>query len=271
MRDLADATRVKPGSKVDLGDHPPRAKLGLRDEKSARAQTAKRSERMAELATMLMAEHRRAVLVVLQGMDASGKDGTVKRCIGGLNPMSVRVAGFKAPTSTELAHDFLWRVHQVVPQRGEIGIFNRSHYEDVLVVRVEELVPKQVWKGRYGSINAFEQHLANEGTTVVKLFLHISREEQAERFRERIANPRKNWKFSADDLAKREKWDEYMTAYRAMIERTSTGVAPWHIVPADHKWVRDAVVTDVLTRTLEGLHLKWPELAPAIRGLAVPD
>ena len=159
---------------------------------------------MADLATMLMAEHKRAVLVVLQGMDASGKDGTVKHCLGGLNPMSVRVAGFKAPNSTELAHDFLWRIHQVLPQRGEIGIFNRSHYEDVLVVRVEELVPKQVWKKRYAAINAFEQHLANEGTTVVKLFLNISEEEQAKRFRERIADRTKNWKFSADDLAKRD-------------------------------------------------------------------
>ncbi len=271
MQDLADATCIKPGSKVDLGDHPPDAKLGLRDEKSARAETAKRAGRMAELATMLMAEHKRSLLIVLQGMDASGKDGTVKHCLGGLNPMSVRVAGFKAPSSTELAHDFLWRIHQVLPQRGEIGIFNRSHYEDVLVVRVEELVPKQVWKKRYAAINAFEEHLANEGTIVVKLFLHISREEQAERFRERLANARKNWKFSADDLAKREKWDEYMTAYRAMVERTSTDTAPWHIVPADHKWVRDAVVTDVLTRTLEGLDLKWPELPREIRGLVVPD
>ena len=271
MQDLADATRIKPGSKVDLDDHPPNAKLGLGDEKRARAQTAKRAERMAELATMLMAEHRRCVLVVLQGMDASGKDGTVKHCLGGLNPMSVRVAGFKAPNSTELAHDFLWRIHQVLPQRGEIGIFNRSHYEDVLVVRVEELVPKQVWKKRYAAINAFEQHLANEGTIVVKLFLHISRKEQAKRFRERISDPQKNWKFSPDDLVKREKWDEYMTAYRAMLERTSTDAAPWHVVPADHKWVRDAVVTDVLTQTLEGLDLKWPELAPEMRALVVPD
>ena len=181
---------------------------------------------MADLATMLMAEHERAVLVVLQGMDASGKDGTVKHCLGGLNPMSVRVAGFKAPNSTELAHDFLWRIHQVLPQRGEIGIFNRSHYEDVLVVRVEELVPKQVWKKRYAAINAFEQHLANEGTTVVKLFLNISEDEQAKRFRERISDRTKNWKFSPDDLAKRTRWDDYMTAYRAMLERTSTDQAP---------------------------------------------
>src|SRR3954470_6393342 len=271
MQDLAAATHIKPGSKVDLEDHEPDAKLGLRGEKSAREQTAKRVGRMAELATMLMAEHRRSVLVALQGMDASGKDGTVKHCIGGLNPMSVRVAGFKAPHSTERRHDFLWRIHQVLPQRGEIGIFSRSHYEDVLVVRVEELVPKQIWKKRYAAINAFEQHLATEGTIVVKLFLHISQEAQAKRFRERLSNPTKNWKFSPDDLAKRAKWDEYMTAYRAMLERTSTATAPWHVVPADHKWVRDAAVTDILTRTLEGLDLRWPELAPEIRGLVVPD
>jgi PPK2 family polyphosphate:nucleotide phosphotransferase len=271
MQDLARATRIAPGSKVDLGAYPPDARLGLRNEESARARTAKRCERMAELATMLMAEHRRSVLVVLQGMDASGKDGTVKHCLGGLNPMSVRVAGFKAPTSTELAHDFLWRISQVLPQRGEIGIFNRSHYEDVLVVRVEELVPKAVWKKRYAAINAFEQHLANEGTTVVKLFLDISEKEQAQRFRERIADPTKNWKFSPDDLTKRAKWAEYMTAYRAMLERTSTETAPWHVVPGDHKWVRDAVVTEVLTQTLEGLDLKWPELSAGLRSLVVPD
>jgi PPK2 family polyphosphate:nucleotide phosphotransferase len=269
MQDLARTTRVSPGSKVDLGDHDPAAKLGLGNETAARAHIAKRSERMAELATMLMAEHKRAVLVVLQGMDAAGKDGTVKHCLGGLNPMSVRVAGFKAPTSVELAHDFLWRIHQVLPQRGEIGIFNRSHYEDVLVVRVEELVPKAVWKRRYAAINAFEEHLANEGTVIVKLFLHISPDAQAERFRERIADPAKNWKFSADDLAKRTKWSEYMTAYRGMLEKTSTAVAPWHVVPGDHKWVRDAVVTEILTQTLEGLDLQWPELPPELRSLTV--
>jgi PPK2 family polyphosphate:nucleotide phosphotransferase len=269
MQDLARDTRIPPGSKVDLRDHPPDARLGLRNEASAREQTARRAERMAELATMLIAEHKRALLVVLQGMDAAGKDGTVKHCLGGLNPMAVRVAGFKAPNSTELAHDFLWRVHQVVPQRGEIGIFNRSHYEDVLVVRVEELVPKQVWKKRYLAINAFEQHLANEGTTVVKCFLHISEEEQARRFRERLKDRTKNWKFSPDDLTKRAKWDEYMAAYRAVLERTSTEQAPWHVVPADHKWVRDAVVTEVLTQTLEDLGLQWPELAPEIKSLVI--
>jgi PPK2 family polyphosphate:nucleotide phosphotransferase len=269
MQDLAQVTRIAPGSTVDLAAYEPDAKLGLRNEESARARTAKRAAQMADLATKLMAEHRRGVLVVLQGMDASGKDGTVKHCLAGLNPMSVRVAGFKAPSSTELAHDFLWRVHQVLPERGEIGIFNRSHYEDVLVVRVEELVPKQVWKPRYAAINAFEQHLANEGTTVVKLFLNISLEEQAKRFQQRITDPRKNWKFSADDLAKRARWDDYMQAYRVVLERTSTKAAPWHIVPADHKWVRDAVVTEVLTQALEALELEWPALAPELRNLVV--
>ena len=176
MQDLADATRISPGSKVDLGDHPPDAKLGLGDEE-ARARQHREARRAHGRARD--DAHGRAparVLVVLQGMDASGKDGAVKHCLGSLNPMSVRVAGFKAPNSTELAHDFLWRIHQVLPQRGEIGIFNRSHYEDVLVVRVEELVPKAVWKKRYEAINAFEQHLANEGTTVVKLLPpHLAR------------------------------------------------------------------------------------------------
>jgi PPK2 family polyphosphate:nucleotide phosphotransferase len=269
MQDLARATRIAPGSKVNLGAHPPDARLGLRNEASARERTAKRAGHMTDLATMLMAERARAVLVVLQGMDAAGKDGVVKHCLGGLNPMSVRVTGFKAPNSAELAHDFLWRIHQVLPQRGEIGIFNRSHYEDVLVVRVENLVPKQVWKRRYATINAFEQHLANEGTTVVKLFLNISEDEQARRFRARLTDRSKNWKFSPDDLTKRTKWDDYMTAYRAMLERTSSTAAPWHIVPADHKWVRDAVVTEVLTQTLEGLDLEWPELAPELKALVV--
>jgi PPK2 family polyphosphate:nucleotide phosphotransferase len=269
MQDLAAATRVSPGSKVDLAAHEPGATLGLADEAMARAQIAKRAKRMAELATKLYADHTKAILVVLQGMDASGKDGVVKHCLGTLNPMSVRVAGFRAPSATELAHDFLWRIHQVLPQRGEIGIFNRSHYEDVLVVRVDELVPKAVWKRRYDAINAFEQHLANEGTTIVKLHLRISQDEQARRFRERIADPAKNWKFSADDLAKRAKWAEYMRAYEAMLAKTSTGPAPWYVVPADHKWVRDAVVTEILTQTLEGLALSWPVLAPELRSLTI--
>jgi len=266
---IIDELRVEPGAPAELEQRNPASRLGLGEKPDGQARSQELLEVLDDLHNRLWAEARRSVVLVLQGMDASGKDGTVKHCLGGLNPMSVRVAGFKAPNSTELAHDFLWRIHQVLPQRGEIGIFNRSHYEDVLVVRVEELVPKQIWKKRYAAINEFEEHLANEGTTVVKLFLNISEEEQAKRFRERIADRTKNWKFSPDDLAKRTRWDDYMTAYRAMLERTSTDAAPWHIVPADHKWVRDAVVTEVLTQTLEGLDLKWPELAPQLKALVV--
>ena len=265
---LRYALRVRPGTRVKLARIDPAATHGHTKE-SAAEELQLGLARLTDLQDRLWAEGKHRVLIVLQGIDASGKDGTVKHCLGVLNPMSVRIAGFKAPNSTELAHDFLWRIHQVVPQRGEIGIFNRSHYEDVLVVRVENLVPKQVWKRRYAAINAFEQHLANEGTTVVKLFLNISEDAQAKRFRARIADRTKNWKFSADDLTKRAKWAEYMTAYRAMLERTSTKTAPWHIVPADHKWVRDAVVTEVLTQTLEGLDLQWPELAPELKAVVV--
>ena len=212
------------------------------------------------------------MLVVLQGMDASGKDGTVKHCIGGLNPMSVRVAGFKAPSSTELAHDFLWRIHQVLPQRGEIGIFNRSHYEDVLVVRVEELVPKAVWKRRYAAINAFEEHLANEGTTVVKFFLHIS----AGRAGEALPRAHLRSDEELEVLGRRPREARASgTSTCTPTARCSSAprptAAPWHVVPADHKWVRDAVVTEVLTQTLEGLDLKWPELAPELRGVVVPQ
>ena len=237
--------------------HKPDGKLGLRNEETARARTAKRAERMAELATKLMAEHRRSVLVVLQGMDASGKDGTVKHCIGGLNPMSVRIAGFKAPSSTELAHDFLWRVHQVLPERGEIGIFNRSHYEDVLVVRVEELVPKQVWKKRYAAINAFEAHLGERG--------HDRRqalpEHLASRSRQSASGsgspiPRRTGSSRPTISRSARAGTTTWPPMRAMLERTSTAAAPWHVVPADHKWVRDAVVTEVLTQTLEGLDLE---------------
>ena len=259
MQDLARATRIAPGSKVDLDAHPPGARLGLRGEKTARERIAKRAGRMADLATMLMAERKRAVLVVLQGMDASGKDGTVKHCLGGLNPMSVRVAGFKAPNSTELAHDFLWRIHQVLPQRGEIGIFNRSHYEDVLVVRVHDLVPEEVWRRRYGVINDFEHELTVAGTTIVKFFLHISKEEQAERLQDRLDRPDKRWKFSRHDLEERKRWDDYQTAFEDALTRTSTKHAPWYVIPADRKWYRNWAVLNVLVDTLRRMDPQYPE------------
>ncbi|MEW6581504.1 MAG: PPK2 family polyphosphate kinase [Actinomycetota bacterium] len=262
---MRKGVRVTPGRPVDLGGRRPGATHGLADRDEAAAAVEAAAARMAEHATRLAADARRSLLVVLQGMDASGKDGTVRRCIGALNPMMVRITSFKAPTTQELAHDFLWRVTRELPGRGQVGVFNRSHYEDVLVVRVEGLAPEEVWRPRYEAINAWERNLVSEGTAIVKIFLHISREEQAERFLQRLRDPRKNWKFNVDDLAKRERWDDYMEAYEDALQRTSTSWAPWHVVPADHKWARDAIVTEILADTLEGMDLRYPPLAPEVR------
>jgi PPK2 family polyphosphate:nucleotide phosphotransferase len=266
---VRDAVRVEPGTTVDLGDYPPDGTLGLDDKEKAQAATLRLGERLSELGALLAANHDRSLLVVIQGMDASGKDGTVKHCITPLNPMAVRVMSFKAPSSMELAHDFLWRVHAACPARGEVGIFNRSHYEDVLIVRVDELVPEDVWSRRYEAINAFERNLVDEGTVIVKLWLNMSKDEQAVQMRERLATPMKNWKFNADDLEKRKKWDEYMEAYRVMLERTSTEWAPWHVVPADRKWVRNLVVSELLVEALEGLDMDWPTLDGKIRKMKI--
>jgi PPK2 family polyphosphate:nucleotide phosphotransferase len=266
--DVVERIRVAPDTRVDLKDHDPRDTLGLGGKSAAKADTAERAARLAELGAMLAASRKRALLVVLQGLDASGKDGAVKHCFGALNPMGLDVTSFKGPTTTELAHDFLWRVHARVPERGQIGIFNRSHYEDVLVVRVEGLVPEDVWRDRYDAINAFERHLVHEGTDIVKVYLHLSKDEQAQRFRERLEDPTKAWKFSLEDLEKRKKWDDYATAYEAMLERTSTAHAPWHVVPADRNWVRDAAITRLLVDALERMDLAWPELAAGVRDIA---
>jgi PPK2 family polyphosphate:nucleotide phosphotransferase len=215
----------------------------------------------------LWAEARRSVLVVLQGLDASGKDGTVKHVFRGVNPQGTSVASFKEPTAQELAHDFLWRVHKRVPAAGEIGIFNRSHYEDVLVVRVHELVPDAVWRGRYGLINAFEDTLAERGTTVVKFFLHVSFEEQGTRLRSRLETPDKRWKAQVGDFVERRFWDSYQQAYRDMLEKTSTKHAPWFVIPADHKWYRNWAVSQVLLHALERMDPHYPEAVP----FEIPD
>ena len=262
---MRDGVQVKPGSSVDLGNFSADAKLGLEDKEIAQAATTRLGQRLADLGAMLAANHTRALLVVIQGMDASGKDGTVRHCIGPLNPMGVGVTSFKAPTHVELGHDFLWRVHAACPARGQVGIFNRSHYEDVLVVRVENLAPQDVWSRRYDAINAFERHLVDEGTIIVKCWLNMSKDEQAVQMRERLEDPKKNWKFNPDDLEKRKKWDEYMEAYRVMLEKTSTDWAPWHVIPADRKWVRNLVVSELLVDALEGLDMTWPGLDPALR------
>ncbi len=215
----------------------------------------------------LWAEARRSLLVVLQGLDASGKDGTIKHVFRGVNPQGTSVASFKEPTAQELAHDFLWHVHKRVPAAGEIGIFNRSHYEDVLVVRVHELVPEAVWRGRYALINAFEDTLAERGTTVVKFFLHVSFEEQGTRLRSRLETPHRRWKAQVGDFVERKFWDSYQRAYRDMLEKTSTKHAPWFVIPADHKWYRNWAVSQVLLDTLEQMDPHYPEAIP----FEIPD
>ena len=221
--------------------------------------TARLCRRIGELQPLLYANANHAVLLIFQGMDASGKDGSVRSVLRAVNPAGVEVANFKVPSAEESAHDFLWRIHQVVPRYGHIGVFNRSHYEAVLAERVLNIVPKKVWSRRYGQIVEFERMLVENHVVVLKFHLHISREEQAERFRERLANPEKNWKFSHADLQTRQRWDDYIDAYEDMLNATSHLLARWQVVPSDRNWYRDYVVADTVVRALEGLRMKWPK------------
>ena len=236
------------------------------DKAEARKQTHKLRKELADLQQRLYADGRHALLIILQGMDASGKDGTVRHVLAGVNPQGVRVHSFKQPTPEESAHDFLWRVHQAVPPRGYIGVFNRSHYEDVLVVRVHGLVPEEVWRPRFRQINDFERLLSESGVHICKFFLHISRHEQARRFEKRLRDPQKHWKFSPSDLREREFWDPYRDAYRDVVRECSTSWAPWHIVPADHKWYRDLVVARTLVEALRRMDLRYPDLPEGTGG-----
>ena len=251
--------RVSPGVRFDPAGSPTREGDDFAGgKKAAKKELAGLAERLRELQARLYAEGRQALLIVLQGMDTAGKDSTIRHVFRAVNPQGVRVTSFKKPTTMELAHDYLWRVHARTPARGEIGIFNRSHYEDVLVVRVHGLVPPEVWGRRYDHINAFEQLLAHEGTRIVKFFLHISREEQRKRLESRLENPRKNWKFNPADLAKRKRWDDYMAAYADALTRTSSSCAPWYAVPSDRKWQRNLIVAQVLVDTLEAMDPRFP-------------
>jgi PPK2 family polyphosphate:nucleotide phosphotransferase len=217
------------------------------------------NDRLEALQELLYAEHKYQVLIVLQAMDTGGKDGTIRHVFEGVNPQGVRVANFKVPTQEELDHDYLWRVHKQTPGKGEIVIFNRSHYEDVLVVRVHELVPEGVWRKRYDQINGFERTLAEEGTTILKFFLYIDLEEQKERLQARLDEPNKRWKFNKGDLKERKLWPKYMAAYEDVLNKTSTDWAPWYIVPANRKWYRNLVIATTLIETLEGLNMSYPQ------------
>ena len=263
-----DQYRIEPGTEVDLDRRPTRDDGGMGKDAGKVALKALNT-RLEELQELLYAEGKHKLLVVLQATDTGGKDGTIRHVFDGTNPQGVKVASFKKPTSRELAHDYLWRVHRHTPGNGEIVIFNRSHYEDVLVVRVHGLVPEERWSRRYDHINAFEQMLADEGTTIVKFFLHISKDEQAERLQARLDDPTKHWKFSLGDLAERERWDDYRTAFETRLSRTSTSDAPWDVVPADRKWYRNLVVATVLVETLEGLAMDFPEPEDDLTGVVV--
>ena len=234
------------------------------DREKLEKKIADQVERIADLQRIFYADGRLALLIVLQGRDAAGKDGTIRNVFSGVNPQGVVVTSFKVPSEEERGHDFLWRIHHRVPPRGMFGIFNRSHYEDVIVTRVKGIVPKSVWEPRYDHINDFEKMLAANGVRILKFCLHISRAEQKERLQKRLDNPEKNWKFNPGDLAERKKWDAYTAAYRDAIRRCSTRWAPWYVVPADDKKVRDYLIARTIADTLRSLELRWPKADPAV-------
>jgi PPK2 family polyphosphate:nucleotide phosphotransferase len=261
--------RVEPGSAPALRKRTPDDRAGLAGKAEARQELAKLIEELSLLHNRLYAEAGRSVLLILQGLDASGKDGTIKKVLTGVNPQGCRIVSFKEPTATELAHDYLWRVHLACPERGEIGIFNRSHYEDVVTARVRGLVAEEAWSRRPHHIREFERLLVDEGTTVVKVFLHVSREEQGKRLRERLEDPEKAWKFRRSDLDDRARWDEFMQAYEDAIRETSTEWAPWYVVPADRKWVRNVVVARLLVDALRRIDPQLPAPEPGLSGLTL--
>jgi PPK2 family polyphosphate:nucleotide phosphotransferase len=250
---------IKPGTKVNLKDYDPDDTGEFRSEEEAEGPLQDYLDELDRLQRLLYAENKRALLIVLQGMDTSGKDGTVRNVMRGLTPLGVAVKAFKAPNEEELAHDFLWRVHRAVPPRGYIGLFNRSHYEDVLVVRVHDLVPRKVWKGRYEQINQFEKMLVKNDVVILKFFLHISKDEQRQRLEARLTDPTRYWKFSLKDVEGRRYWSAYRKAYEAALSRCNTRWAPWYVVPANHKWYRNYAVARVVVETLRDLHMQYPE------------
>jgi PPK2 family polyphosphate:nucleotide phosphotransferase len=260
--------RVEPGTPARIAERDSRDTLGL-DKPRAKEQLRALHDRLDVLQRRLYAEGARSVLLVLQGLDASGKDGVIRSVFSGLSPQGCSVVSFRAPTATELAHDYLWRVHAQLPERGEIGIFNRSHYEDVVTVRMLGLAPESVWRRRTGHIREWERMLADEGTTLVKVFLNVSQEEQRKRLQERIDDPEKRWKFRSEDLEVRRRFDDYVAAYEEALGETSTEWAPWHVVPADRNWVKALAVAQLLVDALERIDPRLPDSEPGIESLVV--
>ena len=260
--------QVKPGSEVRLKKIDPNYTAEHTEKKSAEKHVEKLDRKLRELQYLLYAENKRSLLICLQALDAAGKDGTINHVLGSMNPQGARVHGFKTPTKEEAQHDFLWRIERQTPNKGEVVIFNRSQYEDVLVVRVHKLVPEEVWKGRYELINDFEKNLFENGTHILKFFLHISPEEQLLRFRQRLHDPARHWKISENDYAERELWGDYISAYEDVFSKTSTKHAPWFIIPANNKWFRNLAVARIVAETLESLGMKFPEPTVNIKEIA---
>lgn len=258
----SDQFRVKPGTTPDLSKIDASFTDQHENKDSALAELNHNTKCLAKLQYLMYAEQQRALLIVLQAMDAGGKDGTVNHVMAAMNPQGCSVYGFKGPTQEELAHDYLWRIHKCTPGKGRVSIFNRSHYEDVLVVRVHDLVPKKVWSKRYDEINAFERQLVDNGTHILKFYLHIDKDEQLARFKQRIDDPARHWKISESDYAERAYWDDYQTAFQDALGRCSTDGAPWFIIPANHKWFRNLAVSQILVETLESLKMEFP--APSV-------
>ena len=268
---FTNKTIVTPGELINLDDYPPEYTGTYEKKDQTKRRLKKLHKQLLELQGLLYAESQHALLIILQGMDTCGKDGTIRKVMAGINVQGCDVFGFKVPTADERSRDFLWRAHKAVPSKGKIGIFNRSHYEDVLVVRVHNLVPEPIWSQRYQQINDFERMLVENGTVVLKFYLHISKAEQKERLEARISDPTKHWKVEASDIRERGYWDDYMQAYEVMLQKCSTDWAPWHIIPANKKWYRNLVITERIVETLKKLDMKYPKPSIDVSQLTIDD
>ncbi len=262
---------IAPDECISLNDHPPEYTGTYEKKGQTKRRLKKLHKHLLKLQELLYAGNRHALLIILQGMDTCGKDGTTRKVMAGINVQGCNVVNFKVPSADELSRDFLWRAHKAAPPKGKIGIFNRSHYEDVLVVRVHDLVPEQVWTQRYQQINDFERMLVENGTVVLKFFLHISKDEQKERLESRISDPTKHWKITEADIRERAYWEDYMQAYEAVLQKCSTDWAPWHIIPANKKWYRNLVITECIVETLKKLDMKYPEPSADVTKFSIGD